>query len=427
MPKLWTIGATTIVSILAWAALVLVGTSEGWWHSSIVKSAEPDAFMPAAKQMVEEQHGGNLAMVLIEDGEIADSHYVSVGEPVDLNSRFQVASLSKWITAWGVMALVEDGKIDLDKPVSKYLTRWQLPPSEFDNDGVTVRRLLSHTAGLGDGLGYDGFDRQEDVQSLEDSLTQAQDASPGNSGIVKVTQKPGEEWNYSGGGFTLLQLLIEEVSGQSFSAYMKERIFQPLEMNQTTFDYDEVAEGGLAENYDGEGQVEPLNRYTSLAATSLHTSPKDMALFVQAHSPVGAKSGGSVLSAETLETMRVPHGSQMGADIWGLGTILYASNNRGDFIIGHDGNNEPAINTAVRLDPATGDGIVVLGTGNGLLATKLAGEWVFLKTGNIDFLLFSMKLGSALRLTGVGALVILIIGIAIGIRSRRRRKANQNT
>lgn len=60
--------------------------------------------------------------------------------------------------------------------------------------------------------------------------------------------------------------------------------------------------------------------------------------------------------------------------------MLYAANNSGDFIVGHDGSNEPAINTAARLDPATGDGIVILETGNPLLTTEIAGEWVFRKT-----------------------------------------------
>ena len=92
-----------------------------------------------------------------------------------------------------------------------------------------------------------------------------------------------------------------------------------------------------------------------------------------------------MLSANTLEQMRKPLASQFGQEIWGLGTMLYAPNGVGGFVVGHDGNNEPAINTAVRLNPATGNGIVILETGNRLLATRLAGEWVFWETGNLDF------------------------------------------
>ena len=121
-------------------------------------------------------------MPLIEKGRPVGERYVSIGRPVDRDTLFQVASLSKWITALGVMTLVDAGRVDLDAPVDTYLKRWKLPPSEFDNRKVTVRRLLSHTAGLTDGLGYGGFEPGEPIQPLPDSLTRASDASPGNDG-----------------------------------------------------------------------------------------------------------------------------------------------------------------------------------------------------------------------------------------------------
>ena len=99
-----------------------------------------------------------------------------------------------------------------------------------------------------------------------------------------------------------------------------------------------------------------------------------MTRFIQAHA-IGANgepAGRGVLKPKTLEEMRRPHASQLGADIWGLGTMLYAGNNAGGFVIGHDGNNDPAINTAARLHPETGHGVVVLETGNRMLATTLA-------------------------------------------------------
>ena len=114
-------------------------------------------------------------MILIENGEVAERFVMSTGELVDGASVYQVASLGKWITTWWVLVLVEERVIDLDTPFSKYLTRWQLPESAFDPSGVTVRRLLSQTAGLTDGFGYDGFERAEEVQSLEASLMRTHD------------------------------------------------------------------------------------------------------------------------------------------------------------------------------------------------------------------------------------------------------------
>lgn len=417
---LWT-GLATILAMAMWGALVFVSASEGWGRQTLTASQDPEDFVRAARQIIDAEHTGNISLVLIEKGQITASHYSSAGAPVDRTSVFQVASLSKWLSAWGVMALVEDGAVNLDAPVSTYLTRWQLPPSDFDNSGVTVRRLLSHTAGLDDALGYAGFDAASDIQSLEESLTKARDASPGKNGVVKVGGEPGSEWKYSGGGYTLLQLLIEEVSGQSFSTFMTERVFSPLGMTRTTFDYSEAAEFGLAENFDLNGETEPFKWYASLAATSLFTTAEDMSIFIQAQAPGGQQN---VLSGETLSLMRTPHASQFGADIWGLGVMLYAPNNEGGFIIGHDGNNEPAINTAVRLNPATGDGIVVLETGSALLATRLASEWVFWKTGNVDNLMFAMRLERTFLSILIGALIILMIGLTVAWRTRKVSKVS---
>lgn len=415
MMRLLIIVFVTIVLMASWIATVFVGLSEGWGKSAIVASDEPADFVRAVGDVVEAEHAGNFSMIVLEGGQVAAQLHASAGEAVDSETVFQVASLGKWITAWGVMVLVEDGSLDLDRPVEDYLTRWQLPHTEFDNSAVTVRHLLSHTSGLGDGLGYDGFASAAEVQSLEASLTRALDASPGNDGVVQLTAEPGSAWNYSGGGYTLLQLVIEEVSGQPFGAFMDERVFSPLGLERTTFDHREAEALGLADNYDLMGQTEPFRWYTALAATSLFTSSGDLARFI------AAQTGGApqpVLSGETLELMRTPHASQMGADIWGLGPMLYAPNNQGDFIIGHDGNNGPAINTVARFDPSTGDGLVILSTGGEMIATRLAGEWVFWKTGNIDALLFVMGFERMLIWAAGGALVILLFGIGLAFRRR---------
>lgn len=413
--------AVMLLAGMLWTGLVFAGLSEGWTRAAIAPPHDAKAFLAAAQNKAIERNRGNVALILISKGEEAGSFAFSEGEAVDRDSVFQVASLGKWLTAWGVMALVDDGKLDLDASVSDYLTRWQLPPSTFDNDGVTVRRLLSHTAGLDDGLGYDGFASAEERQTLEQSLTRAGDASPGKSGEVRLGREPGSGWQYSGGGYTLLQLLVEEVSGQSFSEYMDSAVFAPLGMTRTTFDHDRAIELGLAQNFRPDGTTEPFRWYTAKAATSLFTTAGDLSLFVKAQGPDGRQS---VLSKGSRDLVMAPHASQLGADIWGLGAMLYAPNNRGGFIIGHDGQNGPAINTAARLDPATGDGIVVLSTGTPLLATDLAGEWVFWRTGNVDALDFASALPNALVWLAAGWLLLIIIAIMVGYRMHVRSKAD---
>lgn len=377
-------------------ALILAAAIEGWGRRPLAPQNDQKAFAAAMIGAMDRETKGNAALVLIDAGKIYGEHFVSKGEKVDRDTQFQVASLSKAVTAWGVMSLVDQGKVDLDKPVSTYLKRWKLPPSQFDNNKVTVRRLLSHTAGLTDGLGYGGFKPGEPVQSLEASLTKASDASPGRKGAVQVGQEPGE-FAYSGGGYTLLQLLIEEVSGQSFNSYMTETVFKPLGMTRSTYVLGNDTTN-VAESYNTDGSKGILYNFSALAAASLYTSAADMTRFIAAHTagPNGEAAGRGVLRPQTLVAMRQPIAKQYGADIWGMGTILYAPNNRGDNIIGHDGDNEPAINTTVRLDPASGDGIVVLETGNKRLATQLGGEWVFWSSGNVDFLTVLMQIKQTL-------------------------------
>ena len=107
----------------------------------------------------------------------------------------------------------------------------------------------------------------------------------------------------------------------------------------------------------------------------------------------------------------------MGTDVWGLGTILYSPNNEGDVIFGHDGQGGPAINTTARLNPGTGDGIVILETGDRLLATRLAGEWGFWQTGRVDFTILPQQV--MMRNIVGGWLVVVAVSLFYGWRRRK--------
>lgn len=407
MARLLRISGLTGIAMIAWAALIVAGTLGGWWKRPLAENGDVDAFMAAIREEIATQSRGNIALRLIDGGRQYDAT-ASIGDAVNVDTLFQVASLSKWITAWGVLSLVEEGRLDLDAPIARYLTRWSLPATSFDNDGVTVRRLLSHTAGLTDGLGYNGFAPGAEVQSLEDSLTHAADADADADGRVQVGIEPGAEWRYSGGGYTLLQLVIEEVTNEAFATYMKRAILDPLGMQRSTFAPD-AATTNVATIYDESGAPVARHRYTALAAASLYTTVDDLTRFVRAHvlGPDGEPAGRGVLSPEMLQRMREPHAHQFGAAIWGLGTILYVPNDHDDFVIGHDGNS-PAVNTSARVDAATGDAIIVLESGNRLLATELAGEWTFWKAGALDFLSVVTETPRMIGAIAIGWLVIVV-------------------
>jgi CubicO group peptidase (beta-lactamase class C family) len=417
--------ALALVSIALWTGIVLGVALRGWGREAIAPSGDAAAFLEAASHRLDDAHAGNAVLLLLEGGQVVGEHDVSVGEPVGPDTVFQVASLSKWITAFGVMTLVEDGRLALDAPVDGYLTRWHLPPSSFDNEGVTLRRLLSHTAGLTDGLGYQGFEPGETPQTLEESLTHASDAMPRASGVARVGAEPGTEWRYSGASYTLLQLLIEEVTGESFDAYMQRAVLAPLGMTQSSFHWSPESGAVLATFYDVDSEPAPHYRFTALGAASLYTTAEDLARFLQAQrpGPHGEPPGRGVLAPETLEQMREPQAHQLGLAIWGLGTILYAKSASGGYVIGHDGMNAPAINTTARLDPATGDGIVVLETGNPQLATAIGGEWVFWKTGRPDLTTIATGLEATLRTLLGGIAAILALSGLLAWRLQRQARA----
>jgi CubicO group peptidase (beta-lactamase class C family) len=404
--------AAAIVVGLAGAGLALYGTLEGWGRTPLAAPGDVAGFVRAARAKLASEARGNYAYVQLAGWAVVGEGYGSRGLPVDRDTQFQVASLSKFVTTLGVMRLAEQGRIDLDAPVSRYLKRWALPPAKVSNDGVTVRRLLSHTAGLTDGLGYGGFKPGEAVQTLPESLTHASDASPGADGRVRVGIAPGTQWAYSGGGYTLLQLIVEDVTGLLFEDYMQESVFRPLGMTRSSFVAADDAPN-LAEFFDENGGRAIHYRFSALAAASLYTSAGDLAKLVQAHQ--GPAPG--FLSAVSLRRMREPEASQFGLPIWGLGTVLYAPTRSGGFVTGHDGSNAPAINTTLRFDPETGDGIVVLETGNARLASEIGGAWTLWQTGKLDLISAMMEARTIMMVVagagGAGFLVTLILGFAL--------------
>lgn len=410
-----TVIACGLGAMLAWTALVGYGVLAGWWHHGLARSGDTPAFMAAVRTMVSSEPHGGVAVALLTRGQAADEYYKGV-DAVDRETVFPVASMSKWITAVGVMQLARDGKIDLDAPVSRYLTRWTLPAGTFDNSGVTTRRLLSHTAGLTDGLGFGDYRLDEPLPTLEETL-RAPRTSTGQPASIAVGYEPGTRWQYSGGGYLILQLLVEEVSKRPFAAFMRESVLAPLQLSCSSFEH--PASADAARSYDAAGRAAPTYQYAAAGATGFSTCVADMVRWVQAHLN---NVPGAPIDAELQRRMREPHGRQFGADIWGLGTMLYAPTATGAFVFGHDGQNEPAINAAVRINPDTGDAIIVLTSGGRLLATRLASEWTYWQTGGPDFLVIGTAMREAVAplLAGWAA---VIIGAAFYRQARRRRAA----
>jgi len=262
---------------------------------------------------------------------------------VTKDTLFQVGSVSKPVAAWAFMHLVQDGKLELDTPMSQYLTRWQIPASEYDINGVTLRRLLSHTAGLSL-HGYAGFAPDVKLPSTVASLS----GDTNGSGAVFLQSEPGTQWSYSGGGYTLMQLLVDEVAGMAFSDYVLEHVFLPLDMDHSTYYPTDEQLANTAQAHDFHFGVLPNFRFAAEAAAALHSTAEDLAKFAVAN-----MSDNTVLTTDTVVVM---HTAVEGTDVkWGLGFSLHADGKA----VGHDGSNI-GWKALLRFVPESGKGIVIL-------------------------------------------------------------------
>ncbi len=417
--KIGLFALATLVAIGAWCAFSVFGGLYGWWMTPIADKGDHAAFFAEATQRIDESNPGNTAFILIENGEVVGEYYAPDDRGVDMQTVFPTSSFSKWITALGVMKLVEEGKISLDEPVSTYLTRWSLPDGAFDENGVTVRRLLGHTAGLTDGLGFGDYEADETLPSLEETLANPR-ASSGRDVKIEVGAEPGEEFAYSGGGYLILQLLIGEASGQDYESYIRDEVLAPLGMTQSSFGFIGDIEGA-SQSFDASGAVAPHYQYAAAGATGFSSSAADLLLLARA---LTNEDVDFALQPATLAAMRKPEAYVLGAPIWGLGTILYAPTKSGDFVYGHDGANEPAINVSVRINPDNDDAYIMLANGHPSLASDIGGEWVLWQTGAPDILSTERAIKSAVLPAALGSLLMLIGAILLARRLFFRGRAS---
>ena len=278
------------------------------------------------------------------------------GEKVTATTGFNIASVSKTFAAWGIMKLVQDGKLELDTPAENYLTRWHLPESDYDANEVTIRRLLSHTAGLSL-HGYPGWSPKDKLPSVEESLN----GKTNGSGRVEIVLEPGTKYQYSGGGYTILQLIIEEVSGQSFEAYMQSEVLDPLGMHNSSFNINEKIMAASSLEHDNLGEEIDFELFTAQAAAGMHTTIEDLTRFAIAnlyqHNDYNANN--TVLSAELVQQMMEPALATNGE--YGLGYQIKTHNiEKG--LVGHGGSNS-GWQALFFVDPGTNSGFTVLTNG----------------------------------------------------------------
>lgn len=403
-----------VFAIAAWTCVAAYGAIAGWWLRPIAPRGDAQAFMQAVTARAAAESKGDFALVLMRQGAVYAEQYAPSIDHVDRDTRFPLASMSKWFTAYAVMELVQAGRLDLDAPIARYLTRWQLPAGPFDAQQVTIRRVLSHTAGLTDGLGFGDYLPSESLPSLLESLRHPRGSSD-TAAVIAVGQAPGNSFRYSGGGYLILQALIEDVTNMPFATWMQDSVFNPIGMHRATYAYLGSLDN-VARSYDARGTMVPTYRYAAAGATGLSASTRDLVAFAQAQMRT-TTGGAAPLHQATLDSMRQPNARKLGLDIWGLGVALFAPTASGAYVYGHDGANAPAINTSMRINPDNGDAVIVLVTGHPSLATAIGSEWTLWQTGVVDFLSVKRAVRSAL----VPWLLGFVVMVALWVWRRKRR------
>jgi CubicO group peptidase (beta-lactamase class C family) len=181
----------------------------------------------------------------------------------------------------GVMSLVQDGTVSLDADVNDYLVSWQVPDNGFqDMERVTLRRLLSHTAGT-TVRGFRGYRYGESVPTLIQILN---GEPPANSAPIVVNAEPGRDFRYSGGGYVVMEQVVTDVTGIAFPAFIRERVLEPIGMDNSTFEQplpDSLLQAA-GSGYYADGVAVPGGHhiYPEIAAAGLWTTPTDFARFV---------------------------------------------------------------------------------------------------------------------------------------------------
>jgi CubicO group peptidase (beta-lactamase class C family) len=265
------------------------------------------------------------------------------------------------------VALVEEGRIQLDAPVNRYLTRLQITSDEYDVNGVTVRRLLSHTSGLSHGS-YPGYLPGTDVPDLVAALKGEVPPSPGSGMLheIRVVRAPGSKLAYSGTAYAVLEVMIEDVTGQSFPAYMRESVLVPLGMDRSAFGWPDSIRQHAAAPHNLWSDTNPIRRFTGDAWGNLNTTASDLGRWLAAtvDGPSGPRGRG-VLSPGTIDSMLTVNRGKFGisyeAETLPDGTELW----------GHSGWNLGWM-SRVHIDPETGNGLVVLANADpyGFMVTR---------------------------------------------------------
>ena len=284
---------------------------------------------------------------------------------VNAETMFQAGSISKPVAALAALRLVQQGRLSLDTDVNQTLTSWKLPDAKAANGKpLTLRELLTHTGGTSV-HGFPGYAKGETVPTLVQVLN---GEKPANTPAIVIEAEPGSKWNYSGGGYTIMQQMVIDVTHEPFPKLLHDTVLQPIGMTHSTYEQPlpDKFSSEAATPYDEKGNpiANGSHTYPEMAAAGLWTTPTDLARYIlEVQASLQGKSNRVLTQSMTKQMVTSGQGK------WGLGLEISGSEPNAYF--SHGGVNAGFESLFVGYE-SNGDGAVVMTNAQG--GSEIAAE-----------------------------------------------------
>lgn len=272
---------------------------------------------------------------------------------VDTETLFQAASMSKPVASMGAMRLVQEGKLGLGQDVNQELISWKVPQNNFTKERkVTLEELMTHSAGM-NVHGFMGYSAGKPLPTVPEILD---GTKPANSEAVRVVMEPGTKWQYSGGGITVMQLMMMDATHKQFPELMRQMVLGPIGMEHSTYEQPLPEKrrnnAAIAHQPNGKPVEGKWNTYPEMAAAGLWTTPSDLARFSIELSKEYLGESDKVLSQKSAQLMLASHIGH-----WGLGIGVEGQGK--DMAFSHGGSNVGFRGQFIMF-PETGMGAAVM-------------------------------------------------------------------
>lgn len=279
---------TLIVLMLFLISCSTKTKKQGFANVKKINTISKDSLDIAVNKMMKKYKVPGVSVGIIKSGKLDTTFCYGLLQEqtkfgINPNTLFSVGSISKFVNALLVLKLVKDEKLDLDTDINKYLKDWKVETNDFTKKSpVTLRHILSHTAGFS----VHGFGNYYPNEKLPNTLQILNGDKPAKNDKVKLIHPVGAEYDYSGGGITVSQKIIEDVTGMSYEKVAQDLLFKPLKLIRTSFENPLPSSfGNIAKAHDKNGSLTSLPRgYQAMpekAAAGLWTTPSDLAKLLE--------------------------------------------------------------------------------------------------------------------------------------------------